>query len=152
MVREIVPQLFSTHEEADSQMFFHLKNVNVPSNVVIRTADTDCFVIALGCKHLFDPRVHVWLEVGVHGNNSQRFIEIDAIYHVLGNGVCRSLLAYHALTGCDYTASFIRRGKVKPLKILERNIDFQEALQNFSEDIIEETDKGYKVLEKFVCL
>ena len=151
MVREIVPQLFSTHEEADSRMFFHLKYVIVPSRVVIRTADTDCLVIALGCRHLFNPSVHVWLEVGVHGNNSQRFIEIDALHQKLGNDVCRSLLGFHALTGCDYTASFSRRGKVKPLKIIKKNLDFQEVLKSFSEDVIEVTDQRYKVMEKLVC-
>ena len=41
--------LHSTHEEADSTMVFHLDSVINPANVVIRTSDTDAFVIALGC-------------------------------------------------------------------------------------------------------
>ena len=41
--------LYSTHEEADSRMIFHLNSVTNSSNVVIRTSDTDVLVIALGC-------------------------------------------------------------------------------------------------------
>lgn len=46
MSRVEVLELFSTHEEADSRMLFHLTSVPDNSNVVIRTADTDCLVIA----------------------------------------------------------------------------------------------------------
>ena len=51
MLCEEEEELYSSHEEADSRMFFHLDHISGPSNVVIRTDDTDCFVIALGCKH-----------------------------------------------------------------------------------------------------
>ena len=41
-------KVYSTHEEADSSMIFHLNSVTNSSNVVIRTSDTDILVIALG--------------------------------------------------------------------------------------------------------
>ena len=41
--------LYSTHEEADLRMIFHLNSVTNLSNVVIQTSDTDVLVIALGC-------------------------------------------------------------------------------------------------------
>ena len=34
--------------------------------------------------------------------------------------------AFHAFTGCDYTAAFYNKGKVKPFKIFSKRKDFQE--------------------------
>ena len=128
MSRGIVLDLYSTHEEADFRMFFHLKYITAPEKVVIRTADTDCLIIALGLKHLYDQQLQIWLEVGLQSNNSLRCININALHAKLGETLSKSLLAYHALSGCDYTASFCRRGKVKPFKVLEKDENMQGIL------------------------
>ena len=130
--------------------FFHLSNIVLPSNVVVRTADTDCLVIGLGCKHLYDPSLNIWLEVGVQSNNSQRFINMNRLYSHFGETLCNSLPAYHALTGCDYTASFCRRSKVNPLKVLEKDTEAQHALGNMacSEDL---SNECIKTLERYLC-
>ena len=47
-------ELYSTHEEADSRIFHHINTLPKPSNVVIRTADTDILVIAVGCRTKID--------------------------------------------------------------------------------------------------
>ena len=58
VVCEEEPRLFSTHEEADSRMFHHVAFSNRehrstdPINIVVRTNDTDCLVISLGCFKL----------------------------------------------------------------------------------------------------
>ena len=44
----------------------------------------------------------------------------------MGKTFCQSLPGYHAFTGCDYTASFSRGGKVKALKMLGKNVKFQQ--------------------------
>ena len=49
------------------------------------------------------------------------------IFQNLGKELSPSLLALHALTSCDYTASFNRKGKVLPLKHLEKNETAQET-------------------------
>ena len=49
VVKTELDEMFSTHEEADSRMLFHLSSVQSPANVVIRTIDTDVLIIALGC-------------------------------------------------------------------------------------------------------
>ena len=43
-------------------MFYHLSLVATPSNVVIRTNDTDN-VIAMRCKQFYDTSMKLWLEV-----------------------------------------------------------------------------------------
>ena len=44
-------------------------------------------------------------------------------------------------TGCDYTASFSRKGKVRPLKYLEKDETMQEVFgsMDFDEEVSEET-------------
>ena len=43
--------LYSTHEEADSSIFFffHLYKLSNENSVVVRNCDRDCLIIALGC-------------------------------------------------------------------------------------------------------
>ena len=64
-------------------MVFHVHQCEVPSNIVIRTDDTDCLVIALGCKHNLDPRVSIWLEIGKESRNDQRYININQLHQHL---------------------------------------------------------------------
>ena len=101
MCCEEVLKLYSTHKEADNRMFFHLANVNAPSNVVIRTADTDCLIIGLASQHLYEESIHVWLEVGTPFKNILRFINLNQLSSRLGNDLCAALPACHAFTGCD---------------------------------------------------
>ena len=52
-------------------------------------------------------------------------------------------------TGCDYTASFSRKGKVRPLKYLEKDETMQEVFgsMDFDEKVSEET----YTIEHYVC-
>ena len=115
MVRMIQPHLYSTHEEADSKMIFHVTSIEKNSNVAIRTADTDVRITVLGCITQIPPYINLWLEVGLYLKNTLRYINMNKLYRKIGDPVCKSLSAYHAFTGCDYTASFSRKGKSAPL-------------------------------------
>ena len=112
MVKSQVDQLYSTHEEADSRMIFHLSKLVAPCNVVIRTIDTDVLIIALGSLELLDEDLNVWMETGLYSKNTLRYINISELFSTLGTNLCNALPAYHAFTGCDFTSSFSRKGKV----------------------------------------
>ena len=45
VIRRIEPLLFSTHEEADSRMLFHLTSTDTSGEVVIRTNDNDVLIV-----------------------------------------------------------------------------------------------------------
>lgn len=141
VVRNVEVALCCDHEEADSRMIYHLANVPAPDNVVIRTSDTDCLVIALGCCQFIYPSLKVWIEAGLLTNNTQRYISINQMHAALGGSLCMSLPAYHAFTGCDYTASFNRKGKLRPLKLLQNNHELQLAFSQLGHetDVIEDT-------------
>ena len=72
------------------------------------------------------------MEVGLYSNNNIRYIDIKRLYNTFGSELSKSLPAYHAITGCDYTAVFPRKVKVNPFKILQKREDIQEALGNLT--------------------
>ena len=62
----------------------------------------------------------------------------------------KSLVGIHSCTGCDTVSSFNGRGKVKPLKLMVKHVEYIEAFAELgtsyrvSESLLE-------VLDKFVC-
>ena len=142
-------QFFSSHKEADNRMFFYLNHALPGNTVVMRTDDTNSLVIALGYKHFFNT-LEIWLEAGVQGKNNLRFINVNSIYSELGETLCKALPAYHALTGCDYISLFFKKGKVRPLKLLQKDTDAQIVLSKLS--ILEEIDENtISTIEGYVC-
>ena len=71
--------LYSTHQEADSKILFHVASIPSPANIVIKSIDTDLLVIALACLSTIDPRKQVWMETGLESKNSLRYININQI-------------------------------------------------------------------------
>ena len=120
-------------------MFFHIDHISEPINVVICTGDTSCLVIILGCKHLFNQKVKIWFEAAVQSKNNLCYININKIYNQLGETLCKALPAYDALTGYNYSASFYRKRKVQPFKILEKDTETQEVFGNLAN--MEELDE-----------
>ena len=90
MICEAEEELYSSYEEADSTMFFHLDHIFGLINVVICADGTDCLVTALRCKQLFEQKVDIWL-------NNLCYINVNKIYNHLGETLCRASPACHAL-------------------------------------------------------
>ena len=60
-----------------------------------------------------------------------------------------ALPAYHALTGCNYMACFRRKGKIFPLKLLEKDVEAQETIGRlYSEEPISENT--ISLIERYV--
>ena len=150
VIRRIEPLLFSNHEEADSRMLYHLTSSDTQGEVVIRTNDTDVLVALLGSYHDVRGGLNIWLEMGLHFNNTLRYINVTQLQAHLGEILCKSLPGFHALTGSDYSPSFSRKGKQAPFKKLMKNINAQRALGNLgrSEEI---SEQDITAIEKFVC-
>ena len=86
----------------------------------------------------------------MESRNDQRYININQLHHHLGAKTCYALSPYHAFTGCDYASSLMKKGKVKPFKLLQKNEAVQDALIAFGEiDSLEQDN--IEVLEKYVC-
>ena len=131
-------------------MLLHVNYITAPSDIVIRTVGTDVLITALGVMDKFDPRKVLLLEAGVQGKNTLRYISIKKIFQNIGKKLSWSLLALHALTGYDYTASFSTKGKLRPLKHLWKNETSQETFSCLGD--VEEIDESMlNVCEEFVC-
>ena len=119
-------------------------------NVSVRCNDTDVFVLLLYHVNIMsspDITPKVWMDVGLSSNNTRRYINISQLTHKLDSNVLKALPGIHAFTGCDYTASFLNKWKVKPLEKMLKNdsmIRVFFSLGEVSFDII-------RGLEKFVC-
>ena len=67
------------------------------------------------------------MEIGNFSDNSLRFIDITKLAHNLGMQVTQALPAFHAFTGCDFSSSFVGKGKKRALDILLKYSDCQIA-------------------------
>ena len=65
-----------------------------------------------------DTQVGVWLDAGLASNNTRCFISINDLVDKIDNGVLIALPGLHAFTGCNYTSSFLNKGKIKPMDIM----------------------------------
>ena len=75
-------------------------------------------------------------------------IEVRKLFNKLGKTICRALPAFHVFTGSDYTAALSRKGKICPLRTLEKDKTVQTVFGDiaFSDNIQEEE---FKVIKKF---
>ena len=102
MVRRFEENMANFSEEADTRMIHHITSLSVPSNIVLRTYDTDVLCIVLGVRKHLSNHHRIWMEVGHYSNNSLIYIGVDKIHDYLGASVCNALQGFHIFTGSDY--------------------------------------------------
>jgi hypothetical protein len=98
------------HEEADTRLLLHAADAVQKGlkKVMIRTVDTDVVVLAVAVCHQIEVE-ELWICFGTGKN--LRYIAAHGIADALGATKSKSLLGFHALTGCDQTSSFASKGK-----------------------------------------
>ena len=88
-------------------------------------------------RHELDvPYEAIWMDCGQ--KNSRRYINVTSIQRNLEEkcqGLSTALVGLHAMTGSDFTSSFYNKGKIKGLKLLQRDEKhgLVEAFQHFGE-------------------
>jgi hypothetical protein len=93
---EEVPELACDHEEADTKMFVHAQHAAAASDVVvIKSPDTDVFVIALACQATIPARLI--FDTGTA--NNRRRIDISEVARFFGPRWCRAIIGFHIFTG-----------------------------------------------------
>ncbi|KAG1648372.1 hypothetical protein GQR58_029891 [Nymphon striatum] len=116
-------------------------------NVVVRATDTDIMVILL--YHARQLNANMWMDLGHSADNTRRYAHITTLANHIDPVLCKALPGYHALTGCDYTSSFFRKGKVNPLKKAEKSPLHLEGLGRLGENITFVDDDD--LVERYVC-
>ncbi len=92
IIRVEVPQLICEHEEADTQIVWHIRYIcqtQPGCNITIQCDDTDVLVILLAQNE--NAVGHIWMEVGKSTNNTRRYIDVSSLATHLGVDVCNAL-------------------------------------------------------------
>lgn len=137
------------HEEADTRIVYHICHINFDAQVVVRCSDSDILVILLGNMDHLSACLKLWIQWGV--GNHERLINVNELYQVLGISLSKALPCFHAMTGCDYTAAFFRKGKLRPFKLFEKSVEYQTACQEITTDDEDVLERTFMNLEKFIC-
>ncbi|CAL4180456.1 unnamed protein product, partial [Meganyctiphanes norvegica] len=154
IVVEHPDHLQGSHEEADTLLAFHAANSN--GNIVVRASDTDVMVILLGMlgRHMENHRETSYqciiLDCG--SGNTRQHIDVSKIASVLEStqkGLAAVLPGLHAFTDCDFTTAFYRKGKVKPLEVLQK--DTAGTLIKLFSKLSSDEDPLQSKAEEFIC-
>ena len=93
------------HEEADTRMILHMKQIfdDSASSVILRTVDTDVVVLAIAASAQHEEKnIYVHFGVGDH----KRILNAHNIRRETGNAKALALPVFHAFTGCDTVSAF----------------------------------------------
>ena len=112
--------LQANQEEVDTRIISHAAHASAEGYraVVVTAYNTDVMVLCLA----FSAGISYPLFQKCGTNNRVRYIDIPKLRHVLGYGVCNSLVGIHAYTGCDTVSAFAGRGKLTALKLIRSEI------------------------------
>ena len=84
--------------------------------------------------------------------NNQRHIDVSSIATTLEStqkGLAAAMPGIHAFTGCDFTTAFYRKGKVKPLEVLQK--DTTGPLVQFFSQLSSKDEPDQSKAEEFIC-
>ena len=132
--RVVVPDLFSSHLEADDRIALHANYASSPgTSVCVVANDTDVFIlllyIASGCvSTLYFRQGTTKSKAGVTYHN------VTELASFIGNDICKILPPFHALTGSDFTKPFYRRSKINSFKKIISNPSYESFLISPSTD------------------
>ena len=87
------------------------------ASIVVRSPDTDVFLLLLSFNREFESEVYMNTGVG----NNRRIIKNNSIANDFTPEYCKGLLGLH---GCDSTSAFMKRGKIQPLNIMLKNSEY----------------------------
>ena len=146
--------LQGSHEEADTLLAFHASSV--AGNAMIRASDTDVLVILLGMigRHMTSQRPTAYRRIIMDcgSGNSRRHIDVSSIANALEakqKGLASAIPGLHAFTGSDFTTAFYRKGKIKPLEVLEK--DTEGTLIQFFSRLVSVDQPDQSKAEEFIC-
>ena len=113
--RQDIRELASDQEEADIRIVLHARDAAARgyNQVNILCRDTDVLVLLLA--HREQLRQEIWMFAGTL--RQRRYIPVHRI--PLSEEKRKSLLAFHAITGCDTTSHFYGVGKASAWKVFE---------------------------------
>uniref|UniRef100_UPI00358E00C9 uncharacterized protein isoform X5 n=1 Tax=Myxine glutinosa TaxID=7769 RepID=UPI00358E00C9 len=147
-------ELRSNQEETDSRIVLYLHQAVKwgYKSCVVRTPDTDILMILL--YHTSRINLCIYLD---HGSGKHRtLINVTELSESLGPDYCSTLLGFYVFTGefllgIYSTSTFKGKGKVNPLKKLQKNPKLHNAFRQLGADWLV-TDELQQEMESFTCI
>ena len=134
------------HEEADTGIVLHVIDVSRRdpfTEIVVSCSDTDVFLILL---HYFEEISTSVVFRTIHHDINLRFL-----FEKLGPSLCKALLGFIAITGCDQTGKLFGISKLSCWKtFLVSPPNIIEALSKLGNGYEKPTDNDLNELELFV--
>ena len=133
------------HEEADTLIAFHAYKVD--GKIMVRPSDTDVLVILVGLAAKMAQTSTIIMDFG--SGNNRRVINVTDISRQLEEkqtGLSEALIAFHALSGCDFNSAFYGKGKATPFSRLEKDGNHVSALRSLCGDMVDK-----KAVTAFLC-
>jgi len=147
----LIQSLLSSQEEADTRIILHClyasETATRDTQVIIRTPDTDALVILL----YYSDSICQPLLMDTGTGNKRRLIDIHGIAGTLGPDLVKALPGLHAFSGSDCTSCFVKKGKLKPLKVLQQYPKFLDVFIRLGSTANSLSDADLQDLERFVC-
>ena len=151
----LINDLECSQEEADTRMLLHAQHIcNSTANVVIHTPDTDVLIIAIAASTNIPG--NLFIRTGTKSKariiSVERIKESVMLRHNLSDVelLTKSLLSFHAFTGCDTVSSFCGKGKLKPLKIMLKDENYLGEFAEIGDEPVV-SDHQIDILQSFVC-
>ncbi|XP_068234747.1 uncharacterized protein [Palaemon carinicauda] len=144
-----VHELTSNQEETDTRIVLYLKYAAKLGykSAVVRTPDTDIFVILL--FHANTIGLTIFLDIGT--GKHRQMVNISQTAESMGADKCKMVLGLYVFTGEDVTSSFKGKGKIGPLKKLQRHPIHHEAFRKLGDEWSVEPEM-IDDIEAFTCL
>ncbi|KAL5014823.1 hypothetical protein ScPMuIL_000962 [Solemya velum] len=144
-----VESLQSSQEETDTRIVLYCQfgKDRGYEHIRVKSPDTDVFFLLLHYAATVDG-LTILFDTGT--GNKQRLLNMTELAQKYTPDYCSALLGVHAYSGCDTTSAFKGVGKIKPIKILEKNPKHCGPLSRLgdnwtvSDDLVAE-------LESFTC-
>ena len=144
-----VLSLHSSQEETDTRIILYCRFAqdNGYEYVRVRSPDSDVFFILL--HYVQEMTITVLFDTGT--GNRRRLINMSELAEDFTAEYSTALAALHVFTHCDTTSAFKGVGKVKPIKLLQKNPKFQPILAQLGESW-EPSPSLVSGLEEFTCV
>ena len=141
--------IYSLQEEADTRIILHCQDASrQPSclTIVVRSPDTDVFLLVLSFSETIGKTLVFYTGCG----NNRRQINVSQIAKTLSKQLCYALLGVHAFTGYDTTSCFAGQGKLKALKLVQKEEYLRSLFSRFGTSTVVSSN-DYLILESIDC-
>ena len=129
---EEVHELYGNHLEAETRAMFHVNHAgkNGNGNMIGRGNETDIAII-LTCNASLLTNNHLWYDFGVDYNNNCEYLDVTKLSKCLT--YVQALPGICAFTGNDYSPSFYRKGKTRPITVMNKHEKFVNSFMAFGD-------------------